>query len=263
MRKRRAVAVLFSASFILVSFSIVFIKSNYVVPIIMYHSVNPDAKRENRLAVTPQAFERQMSFLKRHNYNVLPLEKLAALIKQKQKIPSKTIAITLDDGYKDNYTYAFPILKKYNLTANIFVIYNEVERPQNDRLSWPEIKEMQSSGLIYFGSHTLGPEPLINIKSRAEIKRQIFESKKALEKKLGQAVIMFSYPEGRFTPIIRQLVIDAGYQLAVATSPGKNFPNNDVFALKRLRISENAKNLFVFWFETTGFYTFIKEHRRK
>jgi len=72
---------------------------------------------------------------------------------------------------------------------------------------------------------------------------------------------MFSYPEGRFDDKIRQLVIDAGYRLAVATHPGKYYPNDDIFALKRLRISENAKGLFVFWAETSGFYTFIKEHR--
>jgi len=236
-----------------------FIQQNYVSPIIMYHSVNPTAISKNRLAVTPEAFERQMYFLKRYRYNVIPLEQLAALIKEKKKIPPRTLSITFDDGYKDNYIYAFPILKKYNLPATIFIIVNEVGRP--DRLSWDEIKSMQNSAIITFGSHTLRPEPLLNFKSDKELKKQIFESKRILQERLEREVGIFSYPSGAFNAKIRQLVIDAGYKSAVATNPGRKYPDNDIFALKRLRISSTSNNLFVFWLETSGLYTFIKEHR--
>lgn len=78
---------------------------------------------------------------------------------------------------------------------------------------------------------------------------------------MGCPVNAFSYPEGRFNDRIRKLVINAGYKLAVATNPGKKFPSDDIFALKRLRISSTSNNLFVFWIETSGFYTFVKEHR--
>lgn len=239
------------------------LKANYVVPIIMYHSVNPDAEPENRLAVSVKTFERQMHFLKTHRYNVLTLEGLAGLIEQKKKIPSHSVAITFDDGYKDNFTYAFPILKKYKLNATMFIIINEVGRAANDRLSWDQIRTMRDSGLIAFGSHCLGPEPLINIKSQENLEKEIFDSRKILQDKLGRPVNTFSYPEGRFNDKIRQLVIAAGYKVAVATSPGKTYPKDDVFALKRIRISESAANMFVFWVETSGFYTFLKEHRHK
>lgn len=225
----------------------------------MYHSVNTSAMPKNRLQVRVDTFERQMRFLKSHHYNVLSLESIVTLIKKGEKIPPRSVAITFDDGYRDNYIFAYPILKKYNLPATIFIIVNEVGRP--DRLSWDEIKAMQNSGIITFGSHALGPEPLMNIRSEEELKKQIFESKKILEEILGQKVTMFSYPEGRFNDKIRQLVIDAGYRLAVATSPGKKFANDDIFTLKRLRISATSNNLFVFWIETSGFYTFIKELR--
>jgi peptidoglycan/xylan/chitin deacetylase (PgdA/CDA1 family) len=243
------------------------IQQKYVLPILMYHSVNPQVPAVGLpwrgLVVSDKTFERQMRFLKTHNYNVLPLESAASLIGLKKRIPPKTVAITLDDGYKDNYTYAFPILKKYNLPATMFIIVNEVGRPQSDRLSWDEIKIMQASGIITFGSHALGPEPLINIKSEEEIKKQIFDSKRILEERLGGKVNVFSYPEGRFTGYIRQLVMDAGYKLAVATNPGKDYPSDDAFALKRLRISENTRNMFVFAIESSGFYTLMKEHKRK
>lgn len=264
MYRRKVLITIFSIVTITIVFAFFlarFARQNYCLPIIMYHSVSPDAQAQNRLSTSVDTFERQMRFLKNHRYNVLPLESLPDLIKNKKKIPNKTIAITLDDGYKDNYTFAFPILKKYNLPATMFIIVNEVNRPQNDRLSWKEIKMMQDSGLVTFGSHCLGPEPLVNIKSEENLKREILDSKKILEEKLARQITLFSYPEGRFNDKIRKLVIAAGYKLAVATSPGRQYPNNDIFVLKRLRISETARNMFVFWIQTSGFYTFIKEHR--
>jgi len=240
------------------SLSISSLRNEYVVPIIMYHSVNPKSDPlMKRLIVSPETFERQMRFLKRHHYNVLPLETLVQLIKE-ENVPPKAVAITFDDGYKDNYAYAFPVLKKYNLPATIFIIVNEAGRPQADRLSWDEIKAMQGSGLITFGSHALGPEPLINVKSKEEVKMQVSGSKKILEQKLARKVNLFSYPEGMFDAGTRQLVIDAGYLAAVATKPGKKYSACDVFALKRIRISENASNMLIFAVETSGFYTFMK-----
>lgn len=267
MRRRKTLKIIIRVilgAIALSAFLFIFtLKANYVAPILMYHSVNPQPIAGRMLTVSPKTFQRQMRFLKTRHYNVLKLEELAGLIKKKKKIPADTVAITLDDGYKDNFLYAFPVLKKYELPVTIFIITNEVGRSQNDRLSWNDIRAMRDSGLVFFGSHTLGPEPLVNIESEEELKRQIFESKKVLQEKLGVPVTLFSYPEGRFNEKIKGLVIAAGYKAAVATNPGKKFANNDLFALKRLRISENAKNPFVFWFEASGFYNFIREHRHK
>ncbi|MBP7216043.1 MAG: polysaccharide deacetylase family protein [Candidatus Omnitrophica bacterium] len=238
-----------------------YLKKIYVAPIAMYHSINPVQNPHIKgLIVHPRSFERQMKFLKQHKYNVIALEELVRLIKEKRSIPARTLVLTFDDGYKDNYTYAFPILKKYGLPATIFVIINEIGRA--DRLSWEEIKQMQASGLITIGSHSLGPDPLIKVTPFEKLKSEIVDSKKILEERLGKSVTLFSYPEGMFTPEIRQIVQDAGYFAAVATSPGRKFPNDDIFALKRLRIAYTSDNLFVFWFETTGLYTHLKERKK-
>lgn len=242
---------------------VIVLKNQYVVPIIMYHYFQPKASADDKLCVSPETFDKQMRFLKEHQYNVITLEEVGKLVAQKKKIPPKTIAITMDDGYKSNYIYAFPVLKKYNLPATIFLIYDEIDRPQNDRLNWDEINEMKASGLITFGSHTLGPEPLINIKSDEELKRQIFDSKKFLESKLGYTVNTFSYPEGFFTDKIKKIVMDAGYSLAVTTLPSGRSPSDDIFALKRLRISSNSDNLFVFRVEISGYYTAMREFQRR
>ncbi len=251
-----AVILLFAAAFI---FSL---KGKYVPPILMYHSVNKEVNPYIKaLIVSPDTFEKQMRFLKIHKYNVIPLEDLAGLIRQAKPIPAKTVVITLDDGFKDNYTEAFRVLKKYRLPATIFIIINEVGRA--DRLNWAEIKEMKACGLVDFGSHTMGPDPLIKITSREELKKQIFDSKKILEEKLGGEVGSFSYPEGMFNEDIRKLVIDAGYKCAVATKTGLDHPWKDVFLLKRLRISENCRNMFVFAAEISGYYTYIKDNKKR
>ena len=263
MFKKHWLKLITAIIFIFIFWAAAFIRTKYSPPILMYHRVFPGVNPEDRIVISPGTFERQMRFFKIHKYNVIPLEDLVLLIKEKKKIPPKTVAITLDDGYKDSFTHAFPILKKYNLPATIFIIVNEVGRIQNDRVSWEEIEQMVDSGLISIGSHTLGPEPLINSKSEEELKKEIFESKKRLEEKLGRPVNTFAYPEGCFNDKIKKFVIDAGYKAAVATNPGEKFSNNDLFALKRLRISQNTDNLFVFWVESSGYYNFMREWKEK
>ncbi len=259
--KRKKLVAVSGITLIILFLLIGFVRQQYVLPILMYHSVAPSLPPGNRLVVSVKTFERQMDFLKKHHYNVMNLEDAAALIRDKRKALPKSIVLTFDDGYKDNYTYVFPILKKYNLPATIFIILSEVGRP--DRLSWKEIKEMQDSGLISFGSHTSSHPFLELVKSDEELKKEIKGSKTILEEKLGKPVDTFSYPMGRFNFRVRQFVVDAGYKAGVVTNPGKKYPNDDVFVLKRLRISENANNLFVFWIETSGYYNFIREHRHK
>lgn len=241
--------------------AVVLVRQQYVLPIAMYHSVKPEVPAGNRLTVSVAAFERQMAFLKRHRYKVVPLDTVAAYVSGTARIRGRVLAITFDDGYEDNYTYAFPILKKYGIPATVFVVVQDIGKP--GRLSWDQILEMQQSGLVSFGSHTLTHPYLAAVSSPRARTREICDSKRMLEERLGVAINAFSYPMGNFDAGVRQTVRDAGYRIAVATNPGPSCPNTDVLALKRLRISENARNMFVFWFETTGYYNFLREKRHK
>src|SRR3990167_4829126 len=145
--------------------SVVF--SHYTVPILMYHYVNDQEPSRSRLGVSPATFERQMRFLSEHKYNVIPLEELADLIRSGQKIPPKTAAITFDDGYLDNYTRAYPILKKYNLPATIFVVINRLGKKMgNDEyMSWVQVRELSDSGLVTIASHSMNHPNLSEIES--------------------------------------------------------------------------------------------------
>jgi len=204
-----------------------------------------------------------MRFLRERKYNIVSLEELADLIKNKEKIPFKTVAITFDDGYLDNYTHAYPVLKKYNIPAAIFVVINRVGKHlgNDDYMSWQQIKELSVSGLVTIGSHSMNHPNLSEIDSEAELREEIFESKRILEKELNQEVKFFSYPFGGRSLEARRLVSLSGYKAALGTNFPKGSPGDDPYALKRLRISENCRNMFIFWVETSGFYTHIKEQR--
>lgn len=240
-----------------------FARSKYVIPILMYHSIDLSPDRENRLIVPPEVFDRQMRFLKENHYNVISLEEAADIVRNKKKAPARAVAITFDDGLENNYVNAFPILKKYNFPATIFVIAGFVEKTGEETLSWNQIMEMQASGLVTIGSHSLTHPLLTEVTSPERLKSEVEDSKRILEEKLGKKVNTFCYPAGRFNEKVRQAVVDAGYKAAVVTNPGRKIPDDDVFLMKRLRISRNCDNLFVFWVETSGYYNLIRERNHK
>ncbi|MFA4991665.1 MAG: polysaccharide deacetylase family protein [Candidatus Omnitrophota bacterium] len=254
--KKRHVIVLFIAA--CASALVFYAKSQYVVPIIMYHKIDYDSG-SSRLVVSPESFSAQMNFLKRHKYNVVGLEELAEMVK-KDKIPPKTIAITFDDGYEDNYIHAFPVLSGLGLKATIFVIPAMIGTP--GYLNWDQVMEISESGVVSIGSHTMTHAWLPGQPEQV-LEREISGSRRSLEGHLGRPVSAFSYPVGGFDDNARNKVMESGYKIAVTTNPGRKYPKHDIFAMKRLRVSKTSDNLTVFWFETTGFYTWVKEHRDK
>jgi peptidoglycan/xylan/chitin deacetylase (PgdA/CDA1 family) len=142
----------------------------------------------------------------------------------------------------------------------MFVVVDSLSHP--NFMTEGQIIQMSGSGLVTIGSHTLTEKYLPTIKEKQELKREIFDSKAKLEAILSRPVTCFSYPIGGFNKEIRQMAVDAGYRVCVATSPGLYYPNDDLFALKRVRISQNSENLFILWFETSGLYKYLLELRK-
>lgn len=235
-----------------------FLDSKYVIPILMYHAVDEKAA-ETKLSVRPESFRRQMRFLHDRGYNVITLKELTDAMKNKVPFPPKSVAITFDDGYENNYSNAFPVVKEYNIPITIFVAVSNIEK--EGYLSWEQVKEMVESGLVSIGSHTFNHAYLPSVSDRGRLRLEIFKSKHLLQILTGQKDIFFSYPVGGFNENIRTMVAEAGYSGACATNPGKHYPKDDIYALKRVRISRTSDNLFVFWIESSGYYTFVKEVR--
>lgn len=217
------------------------------IPVLMYHKVSPDSFRNGPgLRVTPYEFERQIKYLKESGYNDISLDELVTHWEKGTSLPNRPVVITFDDGYEDNYIYAFPVLKKYGYTATIFLVYNEVGgynqwdiKEHNTRpfklLTWEQIRTMQDYG-IYFESHTLNHHHLTSLPAE-EAQKEICESKTKLEQALGKPVNYIAYPYGQHNDQICEITQKAGYKAAVTTITGTNQQTTDPYRLKRLRIN--------------------------
>lgn len=256
-RISKKIAVVSIAVVLLACSAAIFLKTAYVPVVIMYHSIDGNSAG-SKLSVSPASFDRQMEFLRKNSYNIVSLEKMAEYIRGK-RVPFKTIAVTFDDGYYNNYEYAYPVLKKYSIPATIFVIIKHVGDP--GWLGWNEIKEMSDSGPVSIGSHTVMHNWLPTTGS-IQLKKELKDSKAIIEENIGKPVNTFCYPLGAYNDRVKDAVKAAGYACAVVTNPGRSASNYDPYAIKRIKISKTSDNLIAFWFETSGYYTWVKEMRK-
>lgn len=206
------------------------------LPILMYHYVevvqDPGDITRIKMNVGPAYFEHQIQSLKNAGYRTIFMRSIPEIISGARLPPPKTIALTFDDGYEDFYYYVFPLLKKYQLNATIYVMYNYLGR--RGYLTIPQIKEMIASGLVELGSHTLDHASL-PAESSNQAWKEIFDNKIKLEATFGVAVPSFAYPYGAFSSNILALTKKAGYTNAVSVIPGINQSEDNLFYLSRLR----------------------------
>ena len=190
---------------------------------LMYHHIgtlNPQ-DQEFSFTITPQMFEKQLLFLKQNGYEVISEHDVVHAKESGHTHFEKPVLLTFDDGYEDNYTTLFPLLQKYQAPALIFLITDKIGTP--GYLTWEQIKQMQASGLVAFGSHTCSPRRLRNL-SDDKIAQEIAQRKQMLEEKLGTPVVSFCYPfgAGGFDKRVRPQVFKAGYILDFSTKKGIN-----------------------------------------
>lgn len=193
--------------------------------ILMYHSVS-----DNNLFFTVKLgdFERQMNYLCKENFNVIGLAQLFDYLKNKREIPAKTVVLTFDDGYEDNYSNAFPVLKKYNFPATIFLTKGDTQLKMLNR---EQIKEMHDSGLIDFEPHTIN-HPKLSKTDLKEAEKEILESKKIIEKELNKKCRFFAYPYGDYNEKIIDIVKN-NFELALTVEKGKVDLSGKLFEIKR------------------------------
>ena len=210
--------------------------------IICYHCIKDEGNPNLRPAKVAD-FDKQMQYLSKV-YNPISLDQMAQHIQNGTSLPSKAVAVTFDDGYRDNYENAYPILRKYNIPATFFLTTGFIgtgQIPKWDKayhtnentlmLSWEQVLKMSGNG-IAFGSHTL-THPFLTRIPLKQAQKEICMSKDIIEQKIGTPITTFSYPSGNFDSNIKQIVKEAGYSAAVSTIPGYNSMHVDVHALKR------------------------------
>ncbi len=247
-------------------------KKKYDIPVIMYHRVinNPENEGVHGTYIYENIFREHMQYLKDKNYTVITFKDLDRIgWRNRFEKDKKYIFITFDDGYKDNYDLAFPILKEFRFKATIFLMgsstYNEWDVKASEEKEFPlmsveMIKEMQDYG-IEFGAHTFN-HPKLNTLSNEEIEHQIVDVKKPLEEKIGKEIITFAYPYGILNDYAKEMTKKAGYTFALATDSGSVCLSDDLYQIRRIAIFPNT-NLFSFKRKIAGNYNFIKIKREK
>jgi peptidoglycan/xylan/chitin deacetylase (PgdA/CDA1 family) len=209
----------------------------------MYHSVADDG---HFLSVSSSVFEQQIEYMKNNGFTFLRSDDLLS-----GNINNKSVLITFDDGYENNFLIAVPILKKYNVPAIFFIATGLVgtENKGMKMMNWKQVIELSKNNLFEIGAHTISHKKLhkMNIE---ELKKEVMESKSILEEKTNKNIKSFAYPFGRYNKIVIDMVKKNGYQLAFSINPGRINKSNNLFEIKRFGIDNNTSQFFKDIFKT-------------
>ena len=209
------------------------------VPVLMYHLVDTHPPAQDpvtvHLTVLAPAFEAQLRLLSDRGYRAVTLDELWAALLHHAPLPPRGVALTFDDGYEDNYTVAFPLLRRYEFVATFFVVTSTVGTPGH--LTVAQIQEMARSGMAIesHGVHHIDFSRLPLAIARTELIR----SRRTIEAWTGRPVAFFAYPSGRFTRELERLLGDLGYRGALTEVPGFVRPGSAPYALDRVRIDHD------------------------
>ena len=234
--------------------------------ILMYHMIRPrrPGARFNKLRVAPEQFEQQLRFLSGNGWRFAFLSELADLAGT-----PKTVVLTFDDGYRDNYLAAHPLLVKYGAKATLFLVVDRFDRDwstakkahhdsgelmREEKLGDAELRAMLDSGVWELGAHTLTHALLPDLPDR-ERHREVANAKAAIETQFDTEVTAFAYPFGIYTDDDVATADQAGYRFAVTTDAGISTDiEAEALRLKRIKISGKEGRL--------GFFTRLRTGRR-
>lgn len=221
------------------------IYKTYKVPILTYHYIeyptNPDDTIRKGLTVLPSNFEAQILNLKNADYKFITPFDLYLALKGKKEIPEKSVIITFDDGYRDFYTDAYPIIKKYEIPVTVFMATGLVNQP--NYLTYEQIMEILKNGYVEFGSHSWSHKNLTMISDK-ELIEEIYNGKEYFEKTYKVKLRYFAYPYGAYNEKVEDMVKNAGFMLAASMvgDGTKVHTLGNLYHLPRLKIG-NVINL--------------------
>ena len=231
--RKRLLFSLLAVSLLFLLIGCVLMRSAPGVPVLNYHQV--EEKNGNPLTLWPDQFETQMSYLADEGYTTITIDEMMDALENGTPLPDKPVIITFDDGYVDNYEYAYPILKKYGFKATIFLIYDFTNAYPN-YLTWDQINEMKESGLIRFESHTMTHANLAELTSTDELRHEIADSHDLLSDKLGYDMHYIAYPGGRVNEEIKEITRAAGYRGGFTVHYGLSTPEEGRYQMDRIPI---------------------------
>lgn len=241
---------------------------SFVVPVLCYHSVNSKYNLECD-PITPLLFEKHLAFLKEH-YNVISLRAFVKALLRGQSAPRKSVVITFDDGYRDNFEVAFPLLVKYGLHATMFVptgfidgIVDLIGCPGWEPMTWSQIRELDLSPLIEIGAHGHTHSILAALSDR-DAAEEVCLSKERLEVELRRKVDLFAYPFGQKQHISQaalETVRNLGFLGACSTLWHTTHNLEDRFLISRVMVN-SRDNLEILKAKLEGRYNYINSIQR-
>lgn len=200
------------------------------VLILEYHKVNDWS--EDSYTVKPEDFAAQMDELRAQGYETISILDFLRAKKGKQTLPEKAVIVTLDDGYKDNYTDMLPIMESRGMKATVFMVTNDIGLP--GYLTWDMLRDMQNRG-IEIGSHTANHLPLTEM-SPADAREEVQLSKTLLEWNGIKTIFGLSYPNGKYKDFMPQMLKESEYLAAVTGDAGLNTFETNPYLLHRINI---------------------------
>jgi peptidoglycan/xylan/chitin deacetylase (PgdA/CDA1 family) len=233
------------------------------IPVLTYHSIDNSG---SVISTSSEKFRSQMKYLAESSFSVISLKDITKCILLKKPFPPRSLAITFDDGFKNVFDIAYPVLKEFGFGATVFLVSdycgkkNQWRRqsklsPRLDLLGWKEIQEMSYND-IDFGAHTMNHSNLSELPIDQAIE-QIVDSKAMIQSRIGKEVLFFAYPYGVQTEEIRKLVKDEFYA-ACSTELGFVTLKSDLYSLPRIDMYYFSRNNFFSWIETSLFSYYIR-----
>jgi peptidoglycan/xylan/chitin deacetylase (PgdA/CDA1 family) len=208
--------------------------------VLMYHSIQAPGKvPNNRWEVSAEKFSEQMKFLKKEGWKTFLFRDLL----QVEKLPAKSVVITFDDGFLDNYDYGFKVLNELEMCATWFIVSGRIGQESNwvggdgkkkVILFEDKIVEMFRAGME-IGAHTRNHYSLPDLDA-SELRDEIYGSKKDLESIIGNTIVSFAYPFGRYNDLCLKLVREAEFLISCTTDTGRFDPNADIHKVRRIPV---------------------------
>ena len=228
------------------------------IPVLMYHSISGSEQSNVHpyycTTTSPAVFADQLKYLRENGYTSCTPAQAIRQLEGNCSTGAKSVVFTFDDGYRNFYSDAFPLLQQYGFSATVFLptaFIGETPRPfkGEDCLTWSEVRELKRQG-IEFGSHTVN-HPWLRELSMSAVRDELVNSKDTIEQKLGCPIDSFAYPyafpqtERDFTKMLRELLVAAGYKSGVCTIVGRASRRSDSLFLERLPVNScDDKTLF-------------------
>jgi peptidoglycan/xylan/chitin deacetylase (PgdA/CDA1 family) len=206
------------------------------VPILLYHHIAdlPEnaGRSQKRWTLSPKKFEAHIAWIVAHGFHPVSLAQLAAHRKEGVALPSSPIVLSFDDGWKDQYTGAFPLLVKYNIPATFFIITDSIGH--SAYMDWKQLEELAAAGMdIEPHSHT---HSKLTVLPEKYLPGEIIGPKNLLESRLKKPAVVFAYPFGGYNDAVISMVKQAGFDAAVSVNGLNNgyiFRRDQTFTLAR------------------------------